>query len=158
MRVVKSDAHDLRELRYKHESAVLRLATDSDIAFTNSRAEAGLARMSKVEQKVSGCFRTGRYPEVYCGISIYLQSTASQGYNPLVAIQVALAGRAVERLGRVVTANGKMRTARMVTLLADIGRPPCSSAAPYGMRQRPRCFMAAESRSMNTKAGSLSMP
>ena len=55
-------------------------------------------RMSKVKQKVSGCFRTRRYAEAYCRISSYLQSMANQGYNPLVAIQIALAGRAIDNM------------------------------------------------------------
>ena len=37
---------------------------------------------------------TRKYAEAYCRISSYLQSMANQGYNPLVAIQIALAGRA----------------------------------------------------------------
>ena len=68
-----------------------------DVAFTNNRAERDL-RMAKVKQKVSGCFRTRKYAEAYCRISSYLQSMANQGYNPLVAIQIALAGRAVDNL------------------------------------------------------------
>ena len=55
--------------------------------------------MSKVKQKVSGCFRTPKYAEAYCRISSYLQSMVNQGYNSLVAIQIALAGRAVENMG-----------------------------------------------------------
>ena len=55
--------------------------------------------MSKVKQKVSGCFRTRRYAEAYCRISSYLQSMANQGCNPLVAIRIALAGDAVKNLG-----------------------------------------------------------
>lgn len=35
---------------------------------------------------------------VYCRISSYLQTMANQGFNPLVAIQIALAGRATEFL------------------------------------------------------------
>ena len=55
--------------------------------------------MAKVKQKVSGCFRTRKYAQAYCRISSYLQSMANQGYNPLVAIQIALAGRAVDNMG-----------------------------------------------------------
>ena len=54
--------------------------------------------MSRVKQKISGCFRTRKYAEACCRISSYLQSMANQGYNPLVAIQIALAGRAVDSL------------------------------------------------------------
>ena len=54
--------------------------------------------MSKVKMKVSGCFRTLAYGEAYARISSYLQSMAALGYNPLVAIQIALAGNAVATL------------------------------------------------------------
>ena len=96
-KVAKSDAHNLWERMKKYENAVLRFAKHPDVAFTNNRAERDL-RMSKVKQKVSGCFRTRKYAEAYCRISSYLQSMANQGYNPLVAIQIALAGRAVDNL------------------------------------------------------------
>lgn len=59
---------------------------------TNNRAERDL-RMAKVKQKVSGCFRLKLYAEAYCKISSYLQTMANQGGNPLVAIQMALAGK-----------------------------------------------------------------
>ena len=55
--------------------------------------------MSKVKQKVSGCFRTAKFAEAYCRISSYLQTMAYQGYNPLVALQWALSGRATEIRG-----------------------------------------------------------
>jgi transposase len=49
--------------------------------------------MSKVKQKISGCFRASKYAEAYCRISSYLQTMAYKGYNPLVAIQMALSGQ-----------------------------------------------------------------
>ncbi|EQD39912.1 transposase, partial [mine drainage metagenome] len=49
-RVAKSDAHNLWERLKEHESAVLLFATDSNVPFTNNRAERDL-RMSKVKQK-----------------------------------------------------------------------------------------------------------
>jgi transposase len=70
----------------------LLFAKLSHVAFTNNRAERDL-RMSRVKQKVSGCFRTSQYAEAYCRISSYLQTMANQGYNPLVAIQLALSGQ-----------------------------------------------------------------
>ncbi len=90
-RIAKSDAHNLWERLKQYEPAVLLFAKLSHVSFTNNRAERDL-RMSKVKQKVSGCFRTQRYAEAYCRISSYLQTMANKGYNPLVAIQLALSG------------------------------------------------------------------
>jgi len=90
-RIAKSDAHNLWERFQKHETAVLLFAKDPNVAFTNNRAERDL-RMAKVKQKVSGCFRKKQYAHAYCRISSYLQTMACRGVNPLVAIQMALAG------------------------------------------------------------------
>lgn len=90
-KLAKSEAHNLWERLKRHEAAVLLFARDPHVAFTNNRAERDL-RMAKVKQKVSGCFRTVHYAEAYCRISSYLQTMANQGYNPLIAIQMALAG------------------------------------------------------------------
>ena len=94
-RIAKSDAHNLWERLKKHEQAVLLFAKESVVPFTNNRAERDL-RMSKVKQKVSGCFRTEQYAQAYCRISSYLQTMRNCGYNPLVAIQIALSGEIYE--------------------------------------------------------------
>ena len=91
-RVAKSDAHNLWERLKGHETAVLLFAKLSHVSFTNNRAERDL-RMSKVKQKVSGCFRTETFAQAYCRISSYLQTMANKGYNPLVAIQMTLSGQ-----------------------------------------------------------------
>ncbi len=91
-KVAKSDAHNLWERMKQYESAVLLFAKLPHVSFTNNRAERDL-RMSKVKQKVSGCFRIRTYAEAYCRISSYLQTMANHGYNPLVAIQLALSGQ-----------------------------------------------------------------
>ena len=91
-RVAKSDAHNLSERLKEHETAVLLFARNPHVAFTNNRAERDL-RMSKVRQKVSGCFRKAEFAQAYCRICSYLQTMASQGCNRLVAIQMALSGQ-----------------------------------------------------------------
>ena len=93
-KLAKSDAHNLWERLRDYETAVLLFAKDAHVSFTNNRAEQDL-RMAKVKQKVSGCFRTQVYAHAYCRISSYLQTMANKGYNPLVAIQMALAGKAL---------------------------------------------------------------
>ena len=91
-KMAKSDAHNLWERMKDNEQAVLLFAKNSHVSFTNNRAERDL-RMAKVKQKVSGCFRTIQYAQAYCRISSYLQTMANKGYNPLIAIQMALAGK-----------------------------------------------------------------
>jgi len=93
-KIAKSDAHNLLERLQEHESSVLLFAQDGEVPFTNNRAERDL-RMSKVKQKVSGCFRKELYAKAYCRISSYLQTMAYKGYNPMIAIQMAMDGKFV---------------------------------------------------------------
>lgn len=97
-KLAKSDAHNLWERLKKHETAVLLFARKPEVAFTNNRAERDL-RMSKVKQKVSGCFRTEVYAQAFCRISSYIQTMAYRGVNPIIAIQMAFAGKAVQAGG-----------------------------------------------------------
>jgi hypothetical protein len=90
-KMAKSDAHNLWERLRDYEFSVLLFSKKSEVSFTNNRAERDL-RMSKVKQKVSGCFRMELYAQAYCRISSYLQTMAAKGYNPLIAIQMAFAG------------------------------------------------------------------
>jgi hypothetical protein len=92
-KVAKSDAHNLLERLKKHESAVLLFAQNSALPFTNNRAERAL-RMDKVKLKVSGCFRAETFAKAYCRISSYLLTMSNRGYNPIIAIQIALRGDA----------------------------------------------------------------
>lgn len=93
-KIAKSDADNLLERMQRYEKAVLLFAKDADIPFTNNRAERDL-RMSKVKQKVSGCFRSEQYAQAYCRISSDIQTMSNNGYNPLLAIQMALNGDAI---------------------------------------------------------------
>ncbi len=77
--------HNLWERLKKHEAAVLLFVRDPHMAFTNSRAAWNL-RMAKVQQKVSGRFRAGRYAEAYCFFSGHGQSIRP------IAFQMALSG------------------------------------------------------------------
>ena len=90
-KIAKSDAHNLLERLKKYEKSVLLFAKNPYVSFTNNRAERDL-RMDKVKQKVSGCFRTEKYAKAHCRISSYLQTMANKGYNPMIAIQMALTG------------------------------------------------------------------
>ena len=98
-RIAKSDAHNLHEAMLILEESVLRFMSDPDVSFTNNTGEQKI-RMSKVKIKVSGCFRTEFYAQAWCRISSYLDSMKALGYNPHVAIQIALAGNAADMIKR----------------------------------------------------------
>ena len=95
--VARSDAHNLLERLAAQRRNVLRFTRRADTPFSNNRAERDF-RMAKVRQKVSGCFRTVAFAHAYCRISSYLRTMAALGCNPLVAITIALQGKAVDCL------------------------------------------------------------
>ena len=97
--VARSDAHNLHERLRIQRRNVLRFTRRADTPFTNNRSERDI-RMDKVRQKVSGCFRTVAFAHAYCRSSSYLQTMAALGYNPLVAIAIALNGNAVDCLNQ----------------------------------------------------------
>ena len=107
-RIAKSVARNLHERLEKHEESVLRFTANPDISFTNNAGEQKI-RMSKVKIKVSGCFRTQLQAKAWCRVSSYLDPMAALGYNPLVAIQIALAGDAAAMIAphQAQTAPGK---------------------------------------------------
>lgn len=90
-KIAKPKVHNLWERLKKYEDFVLQCAKYSHVPFTNNRAERDL-RMSKVKQKVSGCFRSETYAHAYCRISSYLQTMKNKGMNSLAAISLALSG------------------------------------------------------------------
>ncbi len=96
-RLAKPEAHNLHERLARHEASVLRFMSNPVVSFTNNTGEQKI-RMAKVRIKVSGCFRTPFHAEAWCRISSYPSSMAALGYNPLVAIQIALAGNAANMI------------------------------------------------------------
>ena len=64
----------------QYKADVWRFATDVGAPFTNNLAEQAL-RMSKVRQKVSGCFRTDEGARTFFAIRSYLQTMRKQHVN-----------------------------------------------------------------------------
>lgn len=90
-RLKHTDAQNLWMRLKKHETSILRFARDKNIDFTNNRAERDI-RISKVKQKVSGCFRTLKYAQCFYRISSYLKTMRYKGYSSMQAIMLAYQG------------------------------------------------------------------
>jgi transposase len=84
-RVKQSKAFNLIA-RLKHQAVeVWRFASDPQVPFTNNLAEQAI-RMTKIKQKVSGCFRTQEGADVYCTIRSYLSTMRKQGQELFEAL------------------------------------------------------------------------
>jgi len=94
-RIARSDAENLHAAFLRHEAEILRFARSPEVPFTNNRSERDI-RMAKLEQKISGCFRSRKYAVAWCRIMSYLKSMGYKGYNPMTAIRIALTGKAAE--------------------------------------------------------------
>jgi transposase len=82
----QSPARNLLERLWLGQGEVLAFLDDLAIPFDNNQAERDL-RMLKVQQKVSGCFRSTRGGTAFARIRGYLSSLGKQGVKRLAALE-----------------------------------------------------------------------
>ena len=69
--------------------------THACVPFTNNAAENAI-RMTKVHQKISGCFRSMEGAEMFCRIRGYLSTCRKQGLSATQAMTLVFEGKLPE--------------------------------------------------------------
>jgi len=70
---------------FQVRSVYLRFVTDFRVPFDNNLAERDL-RMAKLQQKISGCFRTEHGATIFCRVRGYISTLRKQDYELLPAL------------------------------------------------------------------------
>lgn len=76
----------------RRRDEVLRFLTDQSVPFDNNGSERDL-RMVKLQQKISGCFRTPDGARSFCRVRSYLSTARKQGHSLLYSLERALVGK-----------------------------------------------------------------
>jgi transposase len=70
-----------------YESAVLGFMKNKHILFTNNQGENDI-RMTKVQQKISGCFRSFEGAQIFCRVRSYLSTCRKHDVGATEALRL----------------------------------------------------------------------
>jgi transposase len=92
VRRAHSKSRNLLERMRLYKNDILRFMDDPEVPFDNNQAERDI-RMSKVQQKISGCFRSDQGNTASDHIRSYIATAIKQGISVFKAIQSAVSGK-----------------------------------------------------------------
>ncbi|MGC8732793.1 MAG: IS66 family transposase [Halothiobacillaceae bacterium] len=92
VKIKRTDAQNLLLRLDDKQAEALRFATDFQAPFTNNLAENDI-RMVKLQQKISGCWRTDQGAERYLKIRSYISTARKQHQRPLGVLAQLAAGQ-----------------------------------------------------------------
>jgi transposase len=90
-KIKKTKSQNLIERFKDHKEAIIRFVKDFNVPFGNNIAEQAI-RMTKVKQKISGCFRSKKGAESFALARSYIDTMRKQNYNIMDAIGFAING------------------------------------------------------------------
>lgn len=93
----KTKERNLLERLRNFENDVLRFMVIREVPFTNNRGENDI-RMTKVQQKISGCFKSLDGAKIFCRVRSYLLTAQKHGVTPTEALKSLFAGKLPEIL------------------------------------------------------------
>ncbi len=91
-RIKKSKSRNLLERLRDYEDDVLRFMENEHVPFTNNLGENDI-RMTKVQQKISGCFRSMEGAYIFCRIRSYLSTCRKHGVKSSHALNLLFEGK-----------------------------------------------------------------
>ena len=91
----KTKELNLLERLRNFEDDVLRFMEVSYVPFTNNRGENDI-RMTKVQQKISGCFKSIEGAKIFCRVRSYLLTAQKHGVTPTDALKCLFIGKLPE--------------------------------------------------------------
>ena len=87
----KTKARNLLDRFIEHKEKILRFLTDLKVPFENNQAERDI-RMMKLQQKISGTFRTTQGAQAFCRIRAYISTIKKNNLPVIDGILAALKG------------------------------------------------------------------
>ncbi|MBF0382785.1 MAG: transposase, partial [Magnetococcales bacterium] len=91
-RLKRSKSRNLLERLRNYEDETLLFMDDPIVPFTNNQAENDV-RMTKVQQKISGCFRSMEGAAIFCRVRSYLSTCRKNGISATSALKYLFQGR-----------------------------------------------------------------
>ena len=90
-RLERTKSRALLERLREYEEDVLRFMSSPAVPFTNNQGENDI-RMTKVHQKISGCFRSMEGAQIFCLVKSYLSTCRKQAVSASIALELLFKG------------------------------------------------------------------
>lgn len=91
-RIKRSKARNLLERLIEFEKETLRFLDDPIVPFTNNQGENDI-RMTKVQQKISGCFRSQKGADIFCRVRSYISTCCKNDMRASEALHLLFSGK-----------------------------------------------------------------